>query len=219
MRAVYSAVVMLLLSIFTLATTDDTLAPSAIEKFGVFHDISYNEFVQRGELHVLNDGTAQYQPIGLQDPPRLTETDSKHPDPSKYTVILRSLNGGTQFVLPVMRCRLVNDLKAEETFVIHTTENGDIFHIDYDAGNSANCQKTHGAVSAPVHTKALLRKRVVGPAPKLNPAAVIDMDTGKEQQPEPPKSFLAKYWYYIVPVVIMLMLGGDDKQQEAAAPS
>ncbi|KAJ2359431.1 hypothetical protein IWW50_005163 [Coemansia erecta] len=215
MRAVYSAALLLLLfSALTLATTDDALLPMATEKFDVFHDIDYAKFVQRGELHAINDGTAQYQPIGLQDPPQLSDVDMKDLDSSKYTVILRSQKSGARFVLPIQRCRLGSDQTADETFVMHATGSGDVFHIDYDAGSSANCHKYKGMATPAVHTKALLRTRAVGPTPKLNPAATIDTSTGKEHQPEPPKSFLAKYWYYIVPIVLILMLGGEDKQEE-----
>ncbi|KAJ2669939.1 hypothetical protein IWW42_004268 [Coemansia sp. RSA 1085] len=212
MRLAYTVVVFLLLCISAAVAATGALVPAATEKFEVFHNEAA-EFVQRGELQVFDDGTAQYQSIGLQAPLRLSDTSAIAQDDS-YTVVMRSLNSSAQFVASVKKCRLNSDQKVEETFVIHTFENGNVFHIDYDAGSSANCQNDHTETKPVTFTRVLLKKRALGPVPKLNAAPAIDMSTGREQQPEPPKSFLAKYWYYIVPIVLLLMIGGEEPQQE-----
>ncbi|KAJ2851900.1 hypothetical protein IWW36_000673 [Coemansia brasiliensis] len=213
MRTVYTAVVFLLLCISAAAAATEALVPAATEKFEVFHNEAA-DFVQRGELQIFDDGTGQYQPIGLQEPMRLADSDSIAHDDSKYTVVIRSLNNSAQFVASIKKCRLNSDQKIEETFVIHAFENGNVFHIDYDAGSSTNCQNDRTETKPVTLTRVLLKQRALGPVPKLNAAPAIDMSTGREKQPEPPKSFLAKYWYYIVPIVLLLMLGGEEPQQE-----
>ncbi|KAJ2526838.1 hypothetical protein EV175_007611, partial [Coemansia sp. RSA 1933] len=138
-------------------------------------------------------------------------------DAALYTVAVQAQNKDTSpFLIPIRRCRLNTAAKKlEETFVVHQTENGDVFRVDYDAGNSENCARKSDSKNEPVVlTRALVSTRLQGPAPKLAAAANIDMSTGKEVQPEPQKSFLAKYWYYLIPIVLMLMLGGEEPQQE-----
>ncbi|KAJ2780515.1 hypothetical protein H4R18_003417 [Coemansia javaensis] len=201
-----------------LAAEGAAAAAAVSERFEVFHNQNHPaEYVQRGELQVLDDGTARYLPVGLQEPPRLPDADALPRDPASYAVVLRSLKSGAQHVLPVRRCRLGGDAAAlEETFVVHETEAGAVFHIDYDAGDRANClQPSPAATPGPAaRTKVLLRRRAEGPAPLLAEAPKIDAATGKEQQPEPPRSFLAKYWIYIVPVIILLLFTGEEPQQE-----
>ncbi|KAJ2616282.1 hypothetical protein H4S08_000841 [Coemansia sp. RSA 1365] len=212
-----------MLSIVALASSDSATAPApvatTIEKFSVFHNLQIGKYVQRGELELMDDGTAQYHSIGVQDPPHLTETESMPRDPTKYAVVLQSPQGKAQYVLPIDRCRLSGDDKAEETFVLHTTGLGSVFHVDYDAGKSANClQKNRESPVRPVvFTRALLKPRAIGPTPKLAAVASIDATTGKEKQPEPQKSFLAKYWYYIIPLVLVLLFTGEEPQQEGNA--
>ncbi|KAJ2082217.1 hypothetical protein H4R24_001738 [Coemansia sp. RSA 988] len=208
------------LSVVAFASSDSTAAPSpaaaTIEKFNVFHNLDLGDYVQRGEVQLLDDGTAQYQSIGVQNPPQFTDTDALSQDPAKYTVVLQSTQGKAQYVLPVDRCRLSGSDKTEETFVFHTTNLGNVFHVDYDAGETANClQKSQESSVRPiVFTRALLKPRTIGPTPKLAAVASIDAATGKEKQPEQQKSFLAKYWYYIIPLVLVLLFTGEESQQE-----
>ncbi|PIA15417.1 hypothetical protein COEREDRAFT_93227 [Coemansia reversa NRRL 1564] len=211
-----------MLSVVALASSDSaTPAPVAttIEKFSVFHNLQFGEYVQRGELQIMDDGTAQYQSIGVQDPPHLTDTEIMPQDPTKYAVVLQSSKGKAQYVLPIDRCRLSDDDKTEETFVLHTAGLGSVFHVDYDAGKTANClQKNRESPVRPVlFTRVLLRPRAIGPTPKLAAVASIDATTGKEKQPEPQRSFLAKYWYYIIPLVLVLLFTGEEPQQEGNA--
>ncbi|KAJ2162859.1 hypothetical protein GGF46_000241 [Coemansia sp. RSA 552] len=210
------ALLLLLLNAGVLADDDaeTVVAPSTVEAFEVFHNPNPSEFVQRGELQLMSDGTAQYSPVGLQSPPLLSNSEVSESDSAEYTLVLRSLKSSAKYVLPVQRCRLNGDASAEETFVVYETEDGNVFHIDYDAGTSTNCQKGGLPVTPPVLTRALLRKRMPGPQPKLAAPPQIDTSTGKEQQAEPPKSFLAKYWYYLVPLAILLFMGGEEPQQE-----
>ncbi|KAJ2706349.1 hypothetical protein H4R19_005018 [Coemansia spiralis] len=189
-------------------------AASVRESFEVFHDAVPGEFALRGELQILDDGTARYQPVSVHDPPRLPSPGAAPPDPASYAVVLRSLKSGAQFVQPIRRCRL-HGTDAEETFVVHETEAGDVFHIDYDAGNRANCAAPDRRPFAPAaRSQALLRRRTPGPTPRLAEAPRIDTATGKEQEPEVPRSFIAKYWYYIVPIVVLLLFTGEEPQQQ-----
>ncbi|KAJ1798256.1 hypothetical protein LPJ59_002615 [Coemansia sp. RSA 2399] len=193
------------------------------QTLNVFDNLKALEFVQRGELQLFTDGTAQYHSIGVQQPPQLSLSKALFEpttDPALYTVIVQPQNNDSaHFVLPIRRCRLNADAKKlDETFVLHQNEKGNVFHVDYDAGSSENCvrsQESRQAKKDPVVlTRVLVSKQAQGPVPKLAAAANLDMSTGKEVQPEPPKSFLAKYWYYLIPVVLMLMLGGEEPQQE-----
>ncbi|KAJ2453910.1 hypothetical protein EV183_001866 [Coemansia sp. RSA 2336] len=212
MRSAYAVAVFLLLCISAAVAATDALVPAATEKFEVFHNEAA-EFVQRGELQVFDDGTAQYQPIGLHEPLRLRDSSAIAQDDS-YTVVMRSLNSSAEFVASVKKCRLNSDQKIEETFVIHALESGSVFRIDYDAGSSSNCQNGRVEAKPVTFTRVIVKKRALGPVPRLNAAPAIDMSTGREKQPEPSKSFLAKYWYYIVPIVLLLMIGGEEPQQE-----
>ncbi|KAJ2743884.1 hypothetical protein GGI20_003392 [Coemansia sp. BCRC 34301] len=190
----------------------------AIDTFDVFHSYAPNDFIQRGEIRVLQNQTAAYQPVGTKGSPKLADVSELglHAD-LYYTVILRSQNSGTQHVLSVKRCRLNGERNADETFVLHETEGGSVFRVDYDAGKSSNCLKSPLADMPSFATKALVRSRVRGPTPELAVAASIDASTGKEKQPEPQKGFLAKYWYYLVPIALLLLLSGEEPQQEGNA--
>ncbi|KAJ1957911.1 hypothetical protein EC988_000593 [Linderina pennispora] len=188
---------------------------AASETFEVYHNLNPNEFVQRGELRVLDDGTAAYQAIGIQHPPVLPAADVPLSGPSKqYALVLRSPNTGAQHVLPVDRCRLSAQKKIEEVFIVHEDDQNVPFHIDYSAGSRDNCEEEKGMESDPEFvTKIMLKTRETGAVPKLAFAATIDTTTGKEQKPEEEKGFFAKYWYYIVPIMLLLMVSGDDGQQ------
>ncbi|KAJ2515903.1 hypothetical protein H4217_004906 [Coemansia sp. RSA 1939] len=198
-----------------------------VQTLNVFDNRKTPDFVQRGEVQLFTDGTAQYHGIGIQQPPQLSlanELAEQNIDPALYTVIVQpqnSNNDSADFVLSIRRCRLNTDAKRlEETFVVHQKDNGDVFHIDYDAGKSENCARKEGknqqqSNSDPtVLSRVLVSQQKQGPVPKLAAAANIDVSTGKEVQPEPQKSFLAKYWYYLIPIVFLLLLGGEEPQQE-----
>ncbi|KAJ2664723.1 hypothetical protein IWW48_000670 [Coemansia sp. RSA 1200] len=197
-----------------------------VQTLNVFDNRKTPDFVQRGELQLFTDGTAQYHSIGIQQPPQLSlanELAEQKIDPTLYTVIVQpqnSNNDSADFVLSIRRCRLNTDAKRlEETFVVHQKDNGDVFHIDYDAGKSENCARKEGKNQQPssdptVLSRVLVSQQKQGPVPKLAAAANIDVSTGKEVQPEPQKSFLAKYWYYLIPIVFLLLLGGEEPQQE-----
>ncbi|KAJ1736108.1 hypothetical protein LPJ61_000158 [Coemansia biformis] len=198
MRALRALAALVLLVAAPVLAVDEPRAAAARESFEVFHNANPGEFTLRGELQLLDDDTARYQPVSVHDPPRLADTRGVPQSPAGYAVVLRSLKSGAQFVQPISRCRLHSDATAEETFVVHETEAGDVFRIDYDAGSHANCLKQNQGPFAPAaHTTALLRRRAAGPVPRLAGAARIDAATGKEQQPDAPKSFIAKYWYYL----------------------
>ncbi|KAJ1943783.1 hypothetical protein FBU59_002800 [Linderina macrospora] len=188
---------------------------SASETFDVYHNLNPSEFVQRGELRVLDDGTTAYQAVSIQHPPVLPTDEIALPDASKqYALVLRSSKTGSQYVLPVDRCRLGGQKKVDEVFIVHEDEQNEPFHIDYSAGSRESCKGGLGVESnLEFVTKIMLRKREVGAAPKLAFAATIDTATGKEQKPEEDKGFFAKYWYYIVPVMLLLLVSGDDGQQ------
>ncbi|KAJ2693863.1 hypothetical protein GGH99_000954 [Coemansia sp. RSA 1285] len=198
-----------------------------VQTLNVFDNRKTPDFVQRGEVQLFTDGTAQYHGIGIQQPPQLSlanELAEQNIDPALYTVIVQpqnSNNDSADFVLSIRRCRLNTDAKRlEETFVVHQKDNGDVFHIDYDAGKSENCARKEEknqqqSNSDPtVLSRVLVSQQKQGPVPKLAAAANIDVSTGKEVQPEPQKSFLAKYWYYLIPIVFLLLLGGEEPQQE-----
>ncbi|KAJ2608263.1 hypothetical protein EV177_005072 [Coemansia sp. RSA 1804] len=198
-----------------------------VQTLNVFDNRKTPDFVQRGEVQLFTDGTAQYHGIGIQQPPQLSlanELVEQNIDPALYTVIVQpqnSNNDSADFVLSIRRCRLNTDAKRlEETFVVHQKDNGDVFHIDYDAGKSENCARKEEknqqqSNSDPtVLSRVLVSQQKQGPVPKLAAAANIDVSTGKEVQPEPQKSFLAKYWYYLIPIVFLLLLGGEEPQQE-----
>ncbi|KAJ1668496.1 hypothetical protein IW140_000328 [Coemansia sp. RSA 1813] len=206
-----------------LASGSEQQAAAVSQTLDVFDNRKASKFMQRGELQLLTDGTAQYHSIGVQQPPQLPLSKvffEPTTDPALYTVIVQPQNNASaRFILPIKRCRLSTDAKKlEETFVVHQTEKGDVFHVDYDAGKSENCvRKQEGRQSDKepvVFTRVLVSRQAQGPMPKLAAAANIDMSTGKEVQPEPSKSFLAKYWYYLIPIVLLLMLGGEEPQQE-----
>lgn len=210
----FSAITLAIFLFYTVTAKDYAAV------YDVYHNLeSSNEFIQRGELLIQQNGTAEYQSVSVNQPQKLEEVDEKMQDSSYYTVVVR--NQQKQYVLPVKRCRLLGQTKIEEVFILHEStaagNDGQVFHVDYDVGKSTNCQLSTGEkqqVSSVFSTKAYLKKQVRGPLPKLAPAAVIDMSTGKEKEPEPQKSFLAKYWYYIVPVVLLLLVGGEDPQQQ-----
>ncbi|KAJ2514552.1 hypothetical protein GGI11_004048 [Coemansia sp. RSA 2049] len=198
-----------------------------VQTLNVFDNRKTPDFVQRGEVQLFTDGIAQYHGIGIQQPPQLSlanELAEQNIDPALYTVIVQpqnSNNDSADFVLSIRRCRLNTDAKRlEETFVVHQKDNGDVFHIDYDAGKSENCARKEEknqqqSNSDPtVLSRVLVSQQKQGPVPKLAAAANIDVSTGKEVQPEPQKSFLAKYWYYLIPIVFLLLLGGEEPQQE-----
>ncbi|KAJ2590487.1 hypothetical protein H4R99_007085 [Coemansia sp. RSA 1722] len=205
-----SAAAMLLLcglaTVFADSLVMDTLK--------VYDNLNPGQFTQRGEL-LLND-PVQYNPVAIQNAPIPdTDANSKTSDPSMYTVLLRSQNTDSQFALSLPRCRLNGEQAPKETFVVHLSQDGSLLHVDYSAGKSENCDKSQTPVDSPAFsTSVVVKRRVQGPAPELAMAASIDMNTGKEKEPEPQKSFLAKYWYYIVPIVLMLMLSGEEPQKE-----
>ncbi|KAJ2764842.1 hypothetical protein IWQ56_000490 [Coemansia nantahalensis] len=217
MRSLRVLLVLVLLGVAVRAADQPAAAAAARESFEVFHNASPGKFTLRGELQILDDGTARYQPVSVHDPPQLPSADVPPQDPTTYAVVLRSLKNGAQFVRPISRCRL-HGADTEETFVAHESEAGDVFHIDYDAGTRANCMAPDRSPFAPAaHSRALLRRRAAGPVPRLAEPVRIDAATGKEQAPEAPRSFIAKYWYYILPIVVLLLFTGEEPQQEGGA--
>ncbi|KAI9501936.1 hypothetical protein GGI25_000191 [Coemansia spiralis] len=209
MRLVELTVIPLFLSALLAAASSNEAEPAITQTLDVFHNLSPTDYIQRGELQLRADGTAQYHSVGMQQPPQLQGDFGA--DPSLYTVVVRAKDA--QFVLPIKRCRLNAKKKLEETFVVHENEGG-VFHVDYDAGTGDNCLEKNRYEDPAWLTRVVVNRQVDGPVPVLAAAASIDASTGKEVQPEPQKSFLAKYWYYIIPIVLLLMLGGEEPQQE-----
>ncbi|KAJ2055629.1 hypothetical protein GGI17_006586 [Coemansia sp. S146] len=222
MRSVRAITILVFLSTLVLSVIASGLAEQTAtlttDTFDVFHNLESKEFVQRGEIRVLQNETALYQSISAKDTPALLDASEQILNADHYyTVLLRSKNSGSQHVLAVKRCRLSGEKKVEETFVLHETKGGSVFRVDYDAGKGSNCLKGSLADVPTFVSKALVKKRVQGPTPQLAVAASIDASTGKEKQPEPQKGFLAKYWYYLVPLALLLLLGGEEPQQEGNA--
>ncbi|KAJ2728399.1 hypothetical protein IW152_005991 [Coemansia sp. BCRC 34962] len=218
MRGLRAIVILALLSTFlssiVAAELTEQITIPTTDTFDVFHNLESKEFVQRGEIRVLQNETALYQPIGAKDSLKLVDTSEQTLSVDQYyTVVLRSQNSGAQYALGVRRCRLNGEKKVDETFVLHETEGG-VFRVDYDAGKGSNCLRGSLADVPTFVTKTLVRRRAQGPTPQLAVAASIDASTGKEKLPEPEKGFLAKYWYYLVPLVLLLLLGGEEPQQE-----
>ncbi|KAJ2888415.1 hypothetical protein IWW38_004942, partial [Coemansia aciculifera] len=193
MRSVRAIVILALLGTFVsvprAAGLSEQAAPAlSRDTFDVFHALVPNELVQRGEIRVLENKTAVYQPIDAKSSPKIAYADKQDLDVGLYyTVMLRSQNSGVQHVLSVKRCRLNGAKKVDEAFVLHETEDGSLFRVDYDAGKSANCLKSPLADLPLFATKALVKSRVHGPTPELAVSANIDASTGKETQPEPQK--------------------------------
>ncbi|KAJ2838268.1 hypothetical protein FBU31_000963 [Coemansia sp. 'formosensis'] len=204
-------------SVIAAGLTEQT-AVLTTDTFDVYHNLESKEFVQRGEIRVLQNETALYQSIGAKDTPKVADVSGKVLSADHfYTVLLRSQNSGAQYALAVKRCRLNGEKKVEETFVLHETKGGGLFRVDYDAGKGSNCLKGPIADMPTFVTKTLVKTRVQGPTPQLAVAASIDASTGKEKQPEPQKGFLAKYWYYLIPLALLLLLSGEEPQQEGNA--
>ncbi|KAJ2456703.1 ER membrane protein complex subunit 10 [Coemansia sp. RSA 2424] len=219
MRSVRAMAILVFLGTLASAVIATGLAEQtealAADTFDVFHSLAPNEFVQRGEIRILPNKTAEYQSIDAKGSPKLVDAGEQVPSADLYyTVMLRSQNSGAQHVLAVKRCRLNGEKKVDETFVLHETEGGSLFRVDYDAGKGSNCLKSPLADMPAFATKALVKSRVRGPAPELAVAASIDASTGKEKQPEPQKGFLAKYWYYLIPIALLLLLGGEEQPQQ-----
>ncbi|KAJ2105378.1 hypothetical protein GGI16_002378 [Coemansia sp. S142-1] len=222
MRSVRAITILVFLStlVFSVIATGLTEQTTTLttDTFDVFHNLESKEFVQRGEIRVLQNETALYQSISAKDTPALLDAGKQVLSADHYySVLLRSQNSGAQHVLAIKRCRLNGEKKVEETFVLHETEGGSVFRVDYDAGKGSNCLKGSLADVPKFVAKTLVKRRVQGPTPQLAVAASIDASTGKEKQPEPQKGFLAKYWYYLVPLALLLLLGGEEPQPEGNA--
>ncbi|KAK9480130.1 hypothetical protein V1514DRAFT_326490 [Lipomyces japonicus] len=94
--------------------------------------------------------------------------------------------------------RLPTGSAEKDVFTIHTTPDGEVWHVDVAANRHG------GGLGSNVRVKTAVK----GTLPTLK--APIVAEKAKE---EVEQSFIQKYWMFIVPMLLVLMLGGGGGGQ------
>ncbi|KAL0078567.1 hypothetical protein J3Q64DRAFT_1702385 [Phycomyces blakesleeanus] len=180
----------------------------------IYH-IQDGDYIKRGEITDLST-TPVYTPTKHEI---LVKPEAK----ALYKLKIKDDSTGRLMMSSIPYRQLVaNDW--QDTFKIHLDDKGEVYHVDYYAGENACTETKTPLVGEAFKTTIQLIKPVPGPVPRLiqlntnKPASQPSSGVNKEGtvvEIQEEQSFFRKYWYIIALGGILFLSATNPPPEEA----